>query len=311
MNILIIGGTNFIGPAIARELLKAGHTVALFHRSVGNDFDKYTHVRGECGNVEDLQSTLRTTKPDVIIHMVAYFQRHIAVLEKAINGRSIKTIIISSGDVYKGYEVFTRLSEANPVAVPFTEQSPLRDVLYPYRGQLDIDIAHDYEKILVEQAALQSSILNAVILRLGMVYGENDPNRRFAEPIRKMASGAKFIEIAKDMSGLCMCKSYLENIVYGIILAIEYGQVGEIYNLADNWVLTEREWLELLAKKLNWSGNIITLEEESSGLNTKQHFILDTAKIRKSLGYKETVSIDQALSNTIQWELKKLNIPFQ
>jgi hypothetical protein len=56
-------------------------------------------------------------------------------------------------------------------------------VLYPYRGKLDAPFAHDYEKILVERAALQSPALGASILRLGMVCGENDPNRwELSEP---------------------------------------------------------------------------------------------------------------------------------
>lgn len=191
MNVFIIGGTNFIGPAVARELSEAGHAVTLFHRSAKNVSMGYTHIQGNCRNVGDLQSALRSARPDVIIHMVAYFQSHIAVLEKALNGHAVKTIIISSADVYKGYEVLTKLSEANLIPVPFTEKSPLRDVLYPYRGKLDTDFAHDYEKILMERAALRSPVLDAVILWLGMIYGENDPNRRFADPIQKMASGGE------------------------------------------------------------------------------------------------------------------------
>lgn len=199
--------------------------------------------------------------------------------------------------------MLTKLSDTSSVPAPFTENSPLRDVLYPYRDKLDIEIAHDYDKILVEQAALQSPLFHAVILRLGMVYGENDPHRRFSDPIQKMASGVKVIELEKNMVGFRTCKSYVGNIAHGIALAVRGGQVGEIYNLADQWVLTEREWLKFLAKKLNWSGDIITVDKEFAGMNTKQHFTLDTDKIRKSLGYKETVSLDDALLNTIQWEL--------
>lgn len=137
MNVFMIGGTNFIGPAATRKLLEAGHMVTLFHRSPGNGLDESAHIQGDCGNAGDLQSAIRKAKPDVIIHMVAYFQSHIAALERALDGQAMKTVIISSGDVYKGYEVLTELSDANPVPLPFAEQSPLRDVLYPYRGKLD------------------------------------------------------------------------------------------------------------------------------------------------------------------------------
>ncbi|WP_332237192.1 hypothetical protein [Sporolactobacillus sp. KGMB 08714] len=117
---------------------------------------------------------------------------------------------------------------------------------------------------------------------------------------------AKSIEIAKGMADFCASKGYVENTAHGIVLAVVRGRAGEIYNLADNWVLTEREWWELLAQKLNWSGKIIPLDEGTPGLNTQQHFVLDTAKIRKSLGYKEIVPVDHALSHTIEWELSNL-----
>ncbi|MEY8352978.1 NAD-dependent epimerase/dehydratase family protein [Lachnospiraceae bacterium 54-53] len=305
MNVFIIGGTNFIGPAIAGELLKEGHNVTLFHRLAGNGLDECTHIQGDCINADDLQSAIQNADPDVIIHMAAYFRSHILALEKALDNRIMKTVIISSADVYKGYEVIAGLSDIGPVPVPFGERSPLRDVLFPYRGRLDIDIANDYEKILVEGAALESPVLDAVILRLGMVYGERDPNRRFADPIHKMASGAKTIGIAEDMAGFRACKSYVKNIAHGVVLAAMKGRSGEIYNLADKYVFTELEWLELLAKKLNWTGEIIPSDEKTADLNTRQHFLLDTGKIRTSLGYKEIVSPDEALSNTIKWELSR------
>ncbi|MDR1181427.1 MAG: NAD-dependent epimerase/dehydratase family protein [Bacteroidales bacterium] len=305
MKILIIGGTNFIGPVVVEKLLNARHTVTLFHRSSVNISDNCTHIKGDCGNTEDLRIAIRSTKPDVIVHMIAYFQSHISALEKALDNCPMKTVILSSADVYKGYEILVGLSEAEPVPVPFTEESPLRNILYPYRGRLNVDYAHNYDKIPVEQATLQSPLLNTVIIRLGMVYGKNDPNRRFADPVHKMASGVKSIEIHKDMSCFRACKCYVENVAHGITLAIERGQVGEIYNLTDEWVFTEREWLELLAKKLNWTGNIVVLDEKYHDMNTRQHFVLDTAKIRKSLGYNEIVSVDRALSKTIEWELSR------
>ena len=32
MKILVIGGTNFIGPAVVRQLYAMGHEVTVFHR---------------------------------------------------------------------------------------------------------------------------------------------------------------------------------------------------------------------------------------------------------------------------------------
>ena len=32
MKVLVIGGTNFVGPYVVRQLLKMGHEVTVFHR---------------------------------------------------------------------------------------------------------------------------------------------------------------------------------------------------------------------------------------------------------------------------------------
>lgn len=144
----------------------------MFHRSPAKRPDGFRHIRGDCGNSQDLKRAISEACPDAVIHMVVYYESHIAALEKALDDERMRAIILSSADVYKGYEIFTGMSSGPVQPVPFTEQSPLRDILYPCRGKLELEIAHDYEKLLVERAALQSLLLDAVVVRLGMVYRE-------------------------------------------------------------------------------------------------------------------------------------------
>jgi nucleoside-diphosphate-sugar epimerase len=237
------------------------------------------------------------------------FERQIKVIERVLSGAKTRMILLSSADVYKAFEVVNRLSDAPVQPVPIHEQSPLRDVLYPYRGRLDIDIAHDYEKIVVERAALESSVIEAVVLRTGMVYGENDYNHRFLEPIRKMYQGHKRIELPKDMANFRACRCYVENIAHGVKLAVESGISGEIYNLASQEVLSEIEWYRQIAKLMDWKGNISVNEKSalSDGFNPKQHLVLDISKIQTELNYSEIFSIRDGLLNTVQWELKNIS----
>lgn len=307
MKILLIGGTNFIGPVLTEQLTQTGHDVSLFHRNL-NTTAQHHQIQGNCDNVNDLSRAIEAVEPDVIIHMIALFQSRIQILEQAIQGKKTRSIILSSLDVYKAYEVFCRLSNDSVVSVPLTEQAPLRDVLYPYRGRLDTDFAHDYEKILAEKAAIESSVIDAIVLRLGMVYGRNDPNHRFLEPIQKMFHDEKQIELFKDMANCRMSKGYVGDIAYGIKLAAETGLPGEIYNLASHEALTELEWYQQIAKLMEWEGDIVVSQSSPSldGLNLNQDLVLDTSKIRKQLGYKERFSTQEGLLDTIQWEFEKM-----
>jgi nucleoside-diphosphate-sugar epimerase len=305
MKILLIGGTRFIGPAASRRLAQSGHEVTLFHRRFSPDIP-YDQIRGDCSQADDLYHALAVVNPDVILHMIALSQGQIHALEQALQGRKIRAVILSSLDVYKAYEVLLRLSDAPVVPLPLDEQSPLRDVLYPYRGRLDTDFAHDYEKILVERAAMRSAFLDAVILRLGMVYGRNDPQHRFLEPIRKMLQNAERIELPEDMARFRASKCYVEDVSNGMKLAVESSAANEIYNLAAQPAPSEMEWHQRIARLMNWRGEIAVGGKPAmpDEMNAAQHLIVDTDKIRKELGYGEVFSMDEGLADTIHWELE-------
>lgn len=307
MEILLIGGTNFIGPVLTEQLIQTGHDVSLFHRNLTPGVP-HKQIQGDCNNVNDLNRAIEAVEPDVIIHMIALFESHIQILEQALQGKKTRSIILSSLDVYKAYEVFCRLSNAPVVPVPLTEQSPLRDVLYPYRDRFDADFAHDYEKILVEKAAIESPVIDAIVLRLGMVYGRNDPNHRFLEPIQKMSQGDRQIKLAKDLANCRMSKCCVGNVAQGIRLAAEKGLPGEIYNLAAQEVLTELEWYQQIAKLMKLEVDIVIsqVSPSSGGFNLSQDLIVDTSKIRKQLGYRELFSIQEGLLDTIQWEFERM-----
>lgn len=61
---------------IVKRITETGYKVILFPRSSGNNFEKCTHVQGNCGNALDLLSAFKKARPDVIIYMAAYFQSH-------------------------------------------------------------------------------------------------------------------------------------------------------------------------------------------------------------------------------------------
>ncbi len=307
MKIMIIGGTNFIGPVVASCLETQGHNVTLFHRAK-SQLPHYAEVQGDCDSSDDLKKAIELVCPDMIIHMIAMYQSHIEALEKALDGQKMKVLLISSVDVYKGFEVFNKLSSAPVEPIPFTEKSPLRDIRFPYRGKPGINFGYYYDKILVEQTALQSPVLDTVIVRLAMVYGKNDPNHRFKDIIYQMNDGAKTIKINEKIAALKTCKCYVENIAQGIALAAQKGTVGEIYNLADNGIFSELEWNKIIAKLMDWNGEfVITYEDNGCELvkaaNLDQHLVVDSTKVRKELDFTEIISLEIGLLNTIQWEV--------
>ena len=119
MRILIIGGTAFVGRAIAQAAIDAGHDVTLFHRGQTGAtlFPQATHLHGD--RDEDL-SALGHAVWDATIDVCAYFPRQVRSLAAALDGRGGRYVFISSVSAYSP-------------AVPwnYTEDAPLAAVSDP------------------------------------------------------------------------------------------------------------------------------------------------------------------------------------
>jgi nucleoside-diphosphate-sugar epimerase len=290
VNILIIGGTGFVGLELSKRLKDAGHIITLFHRNHAAGLP-FKQTLGDCDSPDELRISIGNAEPDCVIHTTAMNKRHIAALEKALT-TTMRTVIISSADVYKAFEVFNRLSDAPIQDVPLVETSPLRDVRHFCRFNGD-----EYEKIDVETAALGSKVIEPVILRLGMVFGTNDPNRRFHDRIEAAQDGC--IALSADAAAWKTCYCGVKNAALGIELAAEKGKAGEIYNLADKDAFAESEWSAKIWALLNHNPKIILIDEKSNTANFAQHLILDTTKIRRELGYDEQHTAEQHLAEMI------------
>ena len=58
--------------------------------------------------------------------------------------------------------------------MPLTEDSPLREKLYPYRGEGKDRSFDEYDKIPVEHAYVNHPEIAGTVVRLPAVYGEGD-----------------------------------------------------------------------------------------------------------------------------------------
>ncbi len=74
MNVLILGGTSFVGPEIARLLKKSGHHVGLFNRGLTpcSRTAGFQTYQGDVKNDADLKRVAKEKKWNVVIHQLAY-----------------------------------------------------------------------------------------------------------------------------------------------------------------------------------------------------------------------------------------------
>lgn len=95
----------------------------------------------------------------------------------------------------------------------------------------------------------------------------------------------------------------MENAAGAVALAIAAKASGSrIYNVADEPVLTERAWMEAVARANGCRVEIQTSTESSEPADRhyewRQHLCADTTRIRKELGWREKFDLEEALRRT-------------
>jgi len=303
MNILILGGTKFIGPFVVRELVELGHDVTIFHRGeTEQDLPpSVRHLHGDFANFNEHVDALRGLSPEVVLDM-APFRAEDAERLKAFEGVARRVVAISSQDVYRAFGRFWRTEPGPPDPVPLTEDSPLREKLSA-RGL-------DYNKTAVERALIERKDLRATILRLPAIHGKGDHMHRLFSYIKRMDYQRPFILLSEDAARWQWARGYVEDMAHAIVLAVtDERAAGRIYNVAYEKTFNGAEWVQQIARIVGWKGEVLILPKEqlpahlqSDKFDLTQQFAVDSSRIRRELGYAEIVEFDEALRRTIDWE---------
>jgi nucleoside-diphosphate-sugar epimerase len=80
---------------------------------------------------------------------------------------------------------------------------------------------------------------------------------------------------------------------------------GRIYNVGEELTLTTEERVRLLAQITGWNGQIVKLPRASipkylrDTYNYSRDLAYDTNRIRRELGYRESLSVEEAIRRTI------------
>jgi 2'-hydroxyisoflavone reductase len=162
MNVLVLGGTQFIGRAIVQELLNRKHAVTIFHRGkTGADlFPECAHILGDRNT--DL-ALCDTQEWDCIVDVSCYLP------DQARNATKLRTkhfTFISTISVY----------DLEGVEVPLTEMTKISE------GQEGTEVtgtSYGPMKVRCEEILQEAFADRFGIVRPGIVFGPHDHTGRF------------------------------------------------------------------------------------------------------------------------------------
>jgi len=299
MRVLVIGGTVFIGRAVVRELIEAGHDVCVVHRGQHepDDLGPATHIHVDRAELASKRVDIDAFGSDVVWDNFAMFRSHAETVIAALGDR--RYVVTSSMDVYRAYGGLHAGKATD--AVPVDETSPVRPDRYPYRGQFPgMD---DYEKLDVEEVY---HAVGGTILRLPMVYGPHDGQRREEFVLRRLRAGRKQIPLG---SGTWLgTKGYVADVARGVRLAIESGLRGETFNLGESRTYPIAMWAQMILDAAGSSAELVRVPDaklpDDLALTgaVAQHLLVDSSKARRALGWSDTDARD-ALRASVAWHL--------
>ena len=317
MRVLVLGGTGFIGGATVRRLIEQGHDVTTFHRGGesrvaardgGAESRVAATIRGDRRELISHHDTFARLAPDAVLDTIAYTEDDGHALVEALRGLAARLVVLSSQDVYAAYGRLWR-SESGPATEGgASEDSPLRTSRYPYRAiSKPGEMAYDYDKILVESAVRSGSEVPVTILRLPMVYGAGgDPRGRVQRYSSLMRGGAAEIRMDRAKARWRCTRGAVEDVAAAIALAvIDDRAAGRVYNVGEADPLGEAEWVRAIGKAAGWNGAVIEVdrqelpEAEREPYDFAQDLVVDTSRIRRELGFRESVGRAEPLRRAV------------
>ncbi len=177
LRILILGGTNFIGPHQVRTAVARGHEVTLFNRGITNP-DLFPDLETLIGDRNGDLEALAGREWDVVIDNPANIPRWVRLSVEALSGSVGKYVYVSSTGVYVPY-LTTDIREDAPVD---TIEDPETEVVDGRTfGAL---------KALAEDEARAAFPDSHLVVRPTYIVGPGDPTDRYTYwPVRLSRGG--------------------------------------------------------------------------------------------------------------------------
>lgn len=313
MNIIITGGAGFIGSHLAEKLLNLGNLVVCI-----DNFDNFYNPELKRKNISSLllnknfilqqldirdfqqiKECFKNFDVDLVIHLAAkagvrpsiqdplgYFNTNVMgtlnILEAMRLNRINKMIFASSSSVY-----------GNNSKVPFAENDQTDFPISPYAST---------KKSAESLCYTYHHLYNFKIfcLRLFTVYG---PRQRPDLAIHKFTNSIINNEPITIYGNGYSARdyTYIDDIINGFEMAINYLDGFEIINLGESRTITLNRMVETLENELGKKAQKIYLPDQPGDVKVTY---ADISKARKILNYRPTWEFEKGIKKFIEWKLK-------
>jgi 2'-hydroxyisoflavone reductase len=225
MNILILGGTIFLGRHLVEAALASGHEVTLFNRGLhGPDlYPQVEHMRGDRWSDLDI---LRGRTWDAVIDTNGYIPSIVRSSAQYLAEAVGQYVFISSVSAYADVSVIG-IDEHAPLSTLTSEQlREAENIAPPSRGTIARVYGEMYGglKALCEQAVAESLPNRTLNIRPGLIVGAYDYSDRFTYWATRIARGGEVLAPGRPERSVQLIDAH--DLAAWTIHMIETGQMG-------------------------------------------------------------------------------------
>jgi len=314
MNILITGGSGFIGANLALNILGRGHRVTIFdnqlnYSRLGPEHANMALLKGDVLNYKELFEIFQKTGVELVVHLSALrnresqekpFQAHLVnstgminVLEAA-RLTNVKRVVYASSVAVYCSPAYYRSLNLDPFCIKeWMPTNPFH--VYGATKLYDELMAARYMEIYG---------LKTIGLRLGIVIGPGKkPGSRTSEfndiieaaVLKKKVSISSYGEQKVNLI-------YVSDAVHGFVCACTADDPRHpVYNIG-GYILSARELVAAVQSVFPEAP--ITIEESQKERQTAS--AIDSSLAKEELGYEPQLSLSEAIKNHCQIILKGL-----
>ncbi|MFN0118600.1 MAG: NAD-dependent epimerase/dehydratase family protein [Elusimicrobiota bacterium] len=296
-NILVTGGTGFIGSHLVQKLLDMGNDVVVVSHGTRKlpSSSRLEVLTFDLRNQDDCVKNLRGFKFHKIFNLSGYID-HTPFLKGGdqVLSQHFQAVqnIVKSCDRSE-LKSFVQIGSSDEYGNAIAPQKELdRELpISPYSvGKV---AASHFLQMLHRTEAYP-----AVVVRLFLVYGPGQDQKRFLPQIIKgcLANSSFPSSEGKQLRDFC----YIDDIVNGLITSSDTEAAkGEILNLASGIAISIREVVENVMRQTHggnpqW-GKIPYRSGENMGLYA------DISKVKRILNWVPSISLDEGIKKTIEF----------
>jgi len=312
--VLVTGGAGFIGSAVAEQLLARGDDVVIVDemndyydvrikesnlrllRLAYPDEKRLSIYKGDICDCDFITGVFEKEQPKWICHMAARagvrpsIQDPFIYIHSNIKGTTQLMELAHKFDIENFVFASSSSVYGGSTSCYFSEDENVDNPVSPYAASKKACelLAYTYHHLYQ---------LNVTGLRFFTVYGPR--GRPDMAPFKFIDRVSRGVEIQQFGDGSSSRDyTYIDDIVDGVIRAIDRRHKYEVFNLGKGSGTSLKEFIDLVQK---YTGKVATIKVMPDQPGDVPYTCADVTKAYQLLGYKSTVPFEEGIRRTVKW----------